>query len=236
MPRRIPNPHDRNFLLATMPPEDLARLAPDLEGVSLQLNVMLERPQVVIEHVYFLDSGIGSTVAIAGRSERIEVGVFGRDGMSGPAIVLGDDRTPHETYMQIAGAGRRIARVAFQRAMDQSPTLQRFLLRYVQTLAVQTAHTALANGRAKLEQRLSRSILMCHDRVEGDELHITHDGLAVMLGVRRAGVTVGTHLLEGQGLIRASRGLIVVLDRAGLEKSARSAYGVPEVEYARRLG
>ena len=101
---------------------------------------------------------------------------------------------------------------------------------------IQTAHTVLAQGRAKLEERLARWLLMSHDRAEGDELPLTHEFLALMLGVRRAGVTMATHLLEGRGVIRATRGQLMVVDRKGLEEIAGGTYGVPEAEYRRLIG
>jgi hypothetical protein len=119
--------------------------------------------------------------------------------------------------------------------MSDSPELRNVLLRYSQAFMIQTAHTALANGRAKLEERLARWLLMAHDRVNGDEVPLVHEFLALMLGVRRAGVTVALHMLEGQALIRASRGKIVVLDRQGLEEAANGLYGVPEREYERLM-
>jgi CRP-like cAMP-binding protein len=100
----------------------------------------------------------------------------------------------------------------------------------------QTSQTALSNGQSKLEERLARWLLMCHDRINGDTVELTHEFLSVMLGVRRAGVTVGTHVLEGKGLIRASRGGITILDREGLEEEAQGFYGVPEASYARLIG
>ena len=171
------------------------------------------------------------------RDQRIEAGIFGRDGMSGTAIVLGSDRSPHETFVQIPGAALRIEADALRDAMGRSQPLRQALLLYVQVLLVQVAHTVLANGSGKIEERLARWILMSHDRLDGDEIALTHEFLSLMLGVRRAGtVTVATHLLEGQGLIRATRGLIRVTDRAGLEELADGSYGVPEAEYRRLIG
>ena len=120
-------------------------------------------------------------------------------------------------------------------AADASATLRAVLLRYVQTFIVQSAHSSLANAHHRIEARLARWLLMCHDRVEGDVLNLTHELLSLMLGVRRAGVTVAIHLLEGRGLIKATRGHIRVLNRGGLEATAQGSYGVPEAEYARLL-
>jgi CRP-like cAMP-binding protein len=222
-----------NRLLAALTPDDAGLLQVHLEPVTLELRRTLESPGKPIRHVYFPETGLGSVVAIDAKGRRIEIGIFGRDGMSGTTVVLGGDRSPHETTMQASGAGRRIAAAAFQEALAQSPTLRTVLLRYVQALAVQTAYTALANGQAKLEERLARWLLMCHDRIEGEEMPLTHEFLSTMLGVRRAGVTIALHMLEGRGLIRATRGAITVQDREGLEEAANGSYGQPEAEYRR---
>jgi len=225
-----------NFLLASLSPSDAELLEPELEAVALKRDFVLERPQVTIDYIYFPDSGIGSIVAGHAVDRHVEVGLFGRDGMSGLSIVLGTDRSPHITYMQMSGAGQRMTSDALRRALERSPTLRLFLLRYVQAFMTQTAQTALANGRARLEERLCRWLLMCHDRADGDAFLMTHELLSVMLGVRRAGVTVAVHRLASKGLIRATRGRFVIMDRAGLEDIANGSYGLSEAEYKRLLG
>jgi CRP-like cAMP-binding protein len=119
--------------------------------------------------------------------------------------------------------------------MKDSDTLQAALLKFVQAFMIQTAHTATANGRASLAERLARWILMAHDRLESDELPLTHDFLSLMLGVRRAGVTTALHDLVSKGLIKSQRGIITVLDREGIEEIAAGYYGVPEAEWARLM-
>lgn len=222
-----------NSLLASLSPTDAALLQAHLEPVTLEVRTSMEKAHKPIRHVYFPHAGLGSVVAVGERDRRIEIGLFGRDGMSGTAVVMGSDRSPHDTFMQVAGSGQRMASDALRNAMGQSPTLQPILLRYVQAFAIQTAYTVLANARTSLESRLARWLLMCHDRVDGDEFALTHEFLSTMLGVRRAGVTVAIHMLEGQGLIRATRGSILVQDREGLEDAAKDSYGQPEAEYRR---
>jgi hypothetical protein len=156
--------------------------------------------------------------------------------MSGGEVVMGDNRAVHECFMQIAGYGHRISSEALREAMDVSPTLRLFLLRFVLSQQVQTEHTALANAQAQLEERLCRWLLMCHDRVDGDVLELTHEFISTMLGVRRAGVTLAIHMLEGRGLIQAERGRIRVADREGLEAGAGGIYGKPEAEFERLVG
>ncbi len=222
----------RNLLLDRMPEQSFLQLAPHLAPVDLPAGITLEQPDQLIEQVYFLEDGVGSVIAQGGEGQQMEVGLFGAEGMSGTMVVMGGDRSPHLTVMQIPGRGMRIEAQKLREAME-NVELRNFLLGFVQVLAIQTAHTVLANGKLKIEERLARWLLMCRDRMDGDTLALTHDFLSVMLGVRRAGVTVATHMLEGQGLIRAKRGMITIMDREGLEEVTHGLYGRPEAEYER---
>jgi len=224
----------QNRLLNSLGPGDLARLRPLLKLVDLPMGTGLEEPNEPIEWVYFFESGIGSVVA--GEGARIEVGLIGREGMSGLAIVMGDDRSVNSTFIQGVGAGYRIGAKEFRRVLQKCKTLRLSLLRYAQVFSTQVAQTAVANGRAKLEARLARWLLMAHDRFDHEAFPFTHKFLALMLGVRRPGVTVALHFLEGYGLIKATRGLIAVIDRKGLEAHSDASYGVPEAEYERLIG
>lgn len=226
----------RNRLLAALSKDDRDRLQPHLEPIDLELRKPLEQPNKRIDNVYFLDVGIASVVAVQAKETNVEIGLIGREGMTGLAIVLGNHRSPHATYIQAAGKGQRIAAAELRKALAASATLQVLLMKFVQAFMVQTAHTAIANARAKLDQRLARWLLMAHDRLDGNALPLTHEFLALMLGVRRAGVTEALNALEGRRLIEAARGRIVVRDRKGIERSAGGSYGVPEAEYRRLLG
>jgi CRP-like cAMP-binding protein len=223
-----------NRLLASLNPADLSLLHKSFKPIDLPVETVLEVPNKPIEWVYFLESGIASVVA--GEGARIEVGLIGREGMSGLSIVMGDDRSVNSTFMQGGGAGFRIGAKDFGRILQKSGTLRLSLLRYAQVFSTQVAQTAVANGRAKLEARLARWLLMAHDRFDHEAFPFTHRFLALMLGVRRPGVTVALHFLEGYGLIKATRGLITVVDRKGLEAHADASYGVPEAEYERLVG
>jgi CRP-like cAMP-binding protein len=218
-----------------MSPSDFQLLQPDLEPVNLALRQVLERPDRRVDAVYFPEAGFASVVAVQANNTKVEVGLIGREGMSGLTIVLGNHRSPHSTYMQTAGRGQRIGAAKFRNAMQASASLQGLLLKYVQAFMVQTAHTAISNARAKLEQRLARWLLMAHDRLDGDSLPLTHEFLSLMLGVRRAGVTETIHALVTEKLIRSARSEIIVLDRKGLEQRAGESYGVPEAELRRLL-
>jgi CRP-like cAMP-binding protein len=236
MPTDSPLSNSGNILLATLSPQHAELLAPELESFDIGHRHKLELPRRPIKHVYFPTDGVASTVAEAGSGRRIEVCLFGRDGMSGQVVVMGNDLAPHSCFMQIEGGGLRMSADALRRCMEDAPGIRIFFLRYFQSVSLQTSHTALANGMARLEERLSRWLLMTHDRVSGDELTLTHEFISVMLGVRRAGVTVALNLLEGRGLVEASRGVIKVVDRPGLEEAAGRSYGPPEDEYERLIG
>ena len=198
----------------------------------MALRQVIVEPQKPVEHLYFMEEGLAS-VTTPPPLRQVEVGVLGWDGLVGASpIVLGVDLTPFQTMIQMKGEALRISSLQLRSAMDQSPTLTALLLRYVQTLLVQTAQTAFANAVYNIESRLARWILMCHDRTDGDELALTHEFLAIMLGVHRPAVTIATQVLEGSHLIRARRGRITVLDRAGLEAVADASYGLAEVDYA----
>src|SRR5579871_5421391 len=186
----------RNHLLARVAGQDWALLAPHLESVTLKERQVVEVPNKPITHVYFVETGVVSVVAVNAEDHRIEVGVIGYEGMTGVPLVMGDDRAQHSTYMQIGGTGHRISQEILRGAIANSEGLRALMLKWAQGFMIQTAQTALANGRAKLEQRLARWLLMAHDRLTSDAVPLTHEFLAVMLGVRRAGVTVAIHSFE----------------------------------------
>jgi CRP-like cAMP-binding protein len=226
----------RNLLLASLSAADLGLLQPHLAAVTLALRQTLEKPDGRVDAVYFPEAGFASVVAVQANDTKVEVGLIGREGMTGLTVVLGNHRAPHSTYMQAAGAGQRIRTSELRKAMQTSPSLQGLLLKYVQVFMIQTAHTAVANARAKLDQRLARWILMAHDRLDGVSLPLTHEFLSLMLGVRRAGVTLALQALETEQLIRSRRGGIFVLNRKGIERKAGNAYGAPEAEFRRLIG
>jgi CRP-like cAMP-binding protein len=196
----------------------------------------MERPNRRIQSVYFIEAGIASVVAVQPDDTRVEVGLIGCEGMSGIAVVLGGGQSPHATYVQMAGKGQRISTGELRKAMKASASLHTLLLKFAQVFMVQTAHTAIANARAHIDRRLARWLLMAHDRTRGDTLLLTHEFLALMLGVRRAGVTEALHSLKRRKLIETGRNQIRVLSRRGIEQAAGSSYGVPESEYRRLIG
>ena len=227
-----PSAHIRNRLLAALAPADYAALEPMLERVSLDFRATLIGANEPIRSVIFPESGLVSAIADI-EGERIEVGVIGREGFVGVPAVLGTDQTPNTYIVQAPGEGLRIAPRDLRAAIAERPSLFRPLGLYVQSLIVQIAQTAYVNATFGIEARLARWLLMMQDRVEGDELPITHELLATLLGVRRPGVTIATHVLEGTGAIRARRGRIVVRDREKLVELAGDAYRIPQREYER---
>jgi CRP-like cAMP-binding protein len=225
----------RNQLFAKMRPEDWDLIAPLLEPITLKERQVVEVPGKPITHVYFIEIGVVSVVAVNADDHRIEVGVIGNEGMTGVPLIMGDTRAQHSAYMQIAGNGFRIPALPFSDALKKSATLSALMLKSAQAFMIQTAHTALANGRAKLEERLARWLLMAHDRMDTDAVPLTHEFLAVMLGVRRAGVTVALHSFEQRGYIAMRRGQLTIINRPGIEQVAGSFYGMPEAELKRLM-
>jgi CRP-like cAMP-binding protein len=213
-----------NRILSLLCDEDKQLLASVLEPVDLPVRRVLESRNRRIEYVYFIDHGIASVVADGKNHSGIEIGIIGREGSTGLAVLMGADRAAHHAYMQVAGAGRRVKVASLLELLEQSKSLHQALLRQAYAFTLQTAQTAVANGRHKLEERLARWLLMAHDRIDGDELPLTHEFLSVMLAVRRPGVTVAINSLQNDGLIKAQRGGVLVIDRAGLEERSNGAY------------
>jgi CRP-like cAMP-binding protein len=229
-------PRARNRLLAALSPTDLALLQPHLRSLVVAVRHEIERPNRRIDVVFFMDAGIASVVAVQADETQVEVGLVGPEGMTGTAVVLGANQSPHSTYIQVAGEAQWIRADELRKAMRRSDSLHAMLLKYVQVFMIQTTHTAIANARAQIDRRLARWILMAHDRTGNKLLPLTHEFLALMLGVRRPGVTEALQSLKRQKLIVTGRNQIVVLNRNGIEKVAGHSYGVPEKEYRRLIG
>jgi CRP-like cAMP-binding protein len=216
-------PPSQNAILSRLSKPDFALLEPHLEPVDLPVRKVLERRGKPIKAVYFPQRGFASVVADGGKRP-IEVGIIGREGMTGLPVVLGNDRNSNEVFIQAAGQGHCIKADVLRKAIDKSVTLHREMLRYAHNFLEQTTRTAVANGRSKIEERLARWLLMADDRVDGPDLPLTHDFLAMMLGVRRPGVTMALQELEHEGLISRKRGHIVIVDREHLEKLSNGTY------------
>jgi CRP-like cAMP-binding protein len=213
-----------NRILSRLSRQEFALLEPHLEAVDLPVRKTLEARRKRIDQVYFIESGFASVVANGTNKPSIEVGIIGREGMTGLAIVMGQDRAQHDTYIQVAGHGLRISAAKLREADERSMILHRAMLRYAHAFLLQTTTTALANGRSKIEERAARWLLMADDRIDGDDLPLTHEFLGLMLGTHRPGVTIALQALEKAGLITTRRSHITIIDRKGLEKSSNGTY------------
>jgi CRP-like cAMP-binding protein len=223
----------RNAILRYLSGADRDLLRLSLEPIDLPVRFRLAEASRSVEAVYFLEAGIASITTSVRHEVPIEIGIIGREGIVNLPVLMGIDRSPSETFMQIHGAGFRIGAERLREAMAQSPSLMPILLRFVHVYMVQTASTVLANGRARIPERLARWLLMASDRVDGEGVALTHEFLATMLGVNRPGVTVALREFERRGLIDGRRGAITILDRSALEKEANGYYGVAEAEFQR---
>jgi CRP-like cAMP-binding protein len=223
-----------NLLLRALPEHERARLRSCLERVALKAHDRLARSYEPVTHVYFLESGVASVLARTGLRP-IEVVIIGREGMTGSCVMLGVDATPYDCLVQVPGVGLRLRVDQLRVIIDECPVLRQRLLAYLQAFTVQIAQTVVSTCIGGVEERLARWLLMCHDRVDGDAIPLTHELLSRNLGVRRAGVTVALHLLEGEHVIRSRRSQVTILDRARLEQVAAGTYGVAESEYVRLI-
>ncbi len=226
-----------NTLLRALSDEDRALLAPYMTRLHLERRHVLVKANQPIPQVYFPEGGVVSIVAVMKHSGPVEAGIFGREGVSATCLLLGSDRSPHESFVQVNGStALRIDADRYLAAIAQSETLRMTLLRYVQTALVQSAQSMATNANQRVEARLARWLLMCHDRIDGDEIALTHEFIGMMISAERSGVTITLHILEGAGMIRSERGRVIIRDREKLEELAGDSYGMPEAEYRRLIG
>jgi CRP-like cAMP-binding protein len=226
----------RNGLLATLPPDDFALLAGSLKPITLKLKQVLCEPDEPIESVYFIESGSVSMLVPIGDGDFAEIGLVGREGLVGLPAILGVDSSTTEALIQMQGVALRLQAAALQEAFDRSPALRSVLLRYAQVFSNQVMQTAACNSNHTLDERLARWLLMVHDRAEGDTFPMTQEFMSMMLGVRRAGVSVTASILQKAGLIDYKHGCIIVLDRPGLEGAACECYGTVRQQFEHLLG
>jgi CRP-like cAMP-binding protein len=225
-----------NHLLAQLPPQEYERLAPHLEPVTLVIGDVLHYPQEPVTHVYFPLSATVSVIATFADGGGVEVGVVGNEGLFGLNVVLGSLTTPHEALVQLEGDALRIPAKVLGEEFKKGGQLHDLILRYTQAFVIQIAQTAACNRSHPVGGRLARWLLMSHDRAATDELHLTHDFIAVMLGTRRAGVSEAAGKLQQDGLIKYRRGHIKIIDRKGLESSCCECYPIVKREFDRLLG
>ena len=215
----------KNLILAGLPSKDYGRLLSNLESIPLPSGMKLYKSGEVIEYVYFPCEGLVSLVTHMNDGTTVEVGIIGRDGMVGIPVLLGNDIAFEEAVVQIPGDALRMRSEVFKEGLkrNHSPLLTQLLL-YTRALMKQVGRTAACNRIHTVEERLSRWLLMCHDRMESDELPLTQEFISNMLGTRRASVGSAATGLQTEGLIRYTRGHISILDRGGLEETACECY------------
>jgi CRP-like cAMP-binding protein len=222
---QIEQPAVRNRLLAALPPDDFALLAPALRRTDLKFKRVIYEPYQPVGTAYFLESGIVSMLAPLEEGRFMEVGLVGREGLVGLTAVFGADSAATQALVQASGTALQLRSAELKEAFEASATLRGLLLRYAHAYHAQVAQTAACNGHHLLEERLARWLLMAHDRSESDEFPMTQEFMSLMLGVRRAGVSVAASILQKAGAIRYRHGNTTVVDRSGLEAAACECYG-----------
>lgn len=226
----------RNHLLRLLSAEDFSHLAPHLTRVPLMLNDTLAHAGEPIVDLCFPESSVIGFVDVLASGERLAVAITGREGFVGWPLLLGNDRWPHEAIVRTqSGTALKISADRLCEVIATSEGVRTSLLRFASSLVAQMTRTIASNLIHDVEKRTARWILLYHDRLDGDEIVITHEELGVMLGARRSSITDALHQLEGAGAIKGFRGRVSVRDRLQLERLAGDTYGFAEAEYRRLL-
>jgi len=225
----------QNQLLSALPAAEWQRWEPQLEAVDMPLGQVLYESGATLSHMYFPTTSIVSLLYVMENGASAEIAVVGNEGLVGVSLFMGGESTPSRAVVQSAGRGFRLKSKALKDEFNRSGPVLHLLLRYTQALITQMAQTAVCNRHHSLDQQLCRWLLLSLDRLQVNELVMTQELIANMLGVRRVGVTEGALKLQQDGLIRYSRGRIKVLDRPGLEKRTCECYAVVKKEYDRLL-
>ena len=228
-------PTTANRLLNSLTRAEYERLALDLEPVTLSAGEILYRPEEPITHVYFPNHGTVSIVSTFEDGGSVEVGMVGNEGMFGVCVFLGTVSTPLLAQVQLAGDGLRMRADVLKREFNKCGLLHDMLLRYTQAFITQIALSAACNRAHHISGRLSKWLLMCQDRAHSNELGLTHEFIATMLGTRRAGVSEAAVLLKDAGVINYNRGHVTIIDRARLEAASCECYPMLKKEFARLI-
>ncbi len=225
----------QNHLLAALPELEFHRWLPQLEWVDMPLGHVLYESGKTLDHVYFPTTSIVSLLYVMENGASAEIAVVGNEGLVGVSLFMGGGSTPSRAVVQSAGQGFRLSAQDMKEEFDRAGPVLQLLLRYTQALITQMAQTAVCNRHHSLDQQLCRWLLLSLDRLPGNELVMTQELIANMLGVRREGVTEGALKLQDAGLIQYTRGRITVLDRPGLAQRTCECYAVVKKEYDRLL-
>ena len=229
-------PHPRqNHLLAVLPESDCERLLPHLTLVTLPLGQALSESGDLLKHVYFPTTAIVSLLYVLENGASAEIAVVGNEGMVGIALFMGGESMPNRAVVQSAGLAYQLPSPLLKTEFNRASAFQHLLLRYTQALLTQMAQTAVCNRHHSIDQQLCRWLLLSLDRLPSNELNMTQELIANMLGVRREGVTEAARKLQNAGLIDYRRGHITVLDRPGLEARVCECYEVVRQEFSRLL-
>lgn len=231
----MPHSPTQNHLLAALPIAEFDRLSPHLELVAMPLGEALYESGGRLEHVYFPTTSIVSLLYVLENGASAEIAVVGNEGILGISLFMGGETTPSRAVVQSAGHGYRLQANFIQEEFSRAGPVLKILLRYTQALITQMTQTAVCNRHHSVEQQLCRWLLLSLDRLPTDNLTMTQELIANMLGVRREGVTAAAGHLQQAGLIRYSRGHITVLDRPGLEQAVCECYAVVKTEFDRLL-
>jgi len=225
-----------NRLLDAMAPKALDRIRRHLETVVLEVNQAIHQPGEIAKDVFFPTQGLISIVTTMSDGASVEIGMVGKEGVFSVSAILGDDRPPQNAMVQLPGRAFRMPSQLLRQEAQADTALQAQLLRYVQAKLSMAGQAAACNRLHTLEQRCARWLLSAHDRAEGDSFPMTHEFMSMMLGVRRAGVTVAAQGLQSRALITYHRGTMSILDREGLEASSCECYHAIQAEFSRLLG
>ncbi len=226
----------KNRLLASLPPDEYALLVPHLKTMPLEVKQIVGRVHATIDYVFFPLSGIISAMTVMQDGRAIEVATIGNEGMAGVTGLIGGETWPYELMVQVTGDGLRMDAAVFRERTSRDCALRRMLVDYNTAFAFQVAYAVACNGLHTVEMRCCRWLLMTRDRVGSNVVPLTHEFLAIMLGVRRASVTDVLNPLQKRGLIRNRRGEIEILDEPGLELLACECYASVNREFARLFG
>jgi CRP-like cAMP-binding protein len=221
------SPHSSgNLILRNLSPADFDRLSRWLQPVEFELRQVIYEPNAPIRYAYFPEDGMISVVSSMGNGSSIEVGTIGREAMAGAVLLLDTDRVPYQYFVQLPGHGQRIDAAALKQEVEQNESLRKAILRSESAFLIQTMQLVACNGLHEILPRCCRWLLMARDRCDSDDLYLTHEFLALMLGVRRASVSDVLRPIQEAGLVHSNHGKITILDRKGLEAGACECYRI----------